>query len=148
MKIYIGSDHNGYALKQGLSDYIRALGYEVVDEGGDNKHPEDDFPQFASRVVMAIKSSDDPDPRGILICGSGQGMCMAANRYKGIRAIICDTVVEAKMGRNDDDSNVLCLPARLMESDQAQDVVKAWLETSFAGAARFKRRISELDQLG
>ena len=75
-------------------------------------------------------------------------MCMAANRYKGIRAIICDTVVEAKMGRNDDDSNVLCLPARLMESDQAQDVVKAWLETSFAGAARFKRRISELDQLG
>lgn len=148
MKIYIGADHNGFDMKSGLVEYLRRNNYEVVDEGDERRDPEDDFPQFASRVVMAMKASDDPDPRGILICGSGQGMCMAANRYKGIRASLCDSVVEAKMSRNDDDANVLCLPARLIKEGRAEQVVKAWLETGFAGAARFRRRIAELDELG
>lgn len=148
MKIYIGADHNGFDMKTGLVEYLRRNGYQVVDEGDERRDPEDDFPQFASRVVMAMKASDDPDPRGILICGSGQGMCMAANRYKGIRASLCDSVVEAKMSRNDDNANVLCLPARLIKEGRAEQVAKAWLETGFAGAARFKRRIAELDELG
>jgi ribose 5-phosphate isomerase B len=148
VKIYIGADHNGFGLKKQLKDYLHRGGYDVYDEGDTALNPEDDFPTFASQVVMAIKGSNDPDPRGILICGSGQGMCMAANRFKGIRASLCDTVQEARMGRNDDDSNVLCLPARLIEEGQAEQVVMAWLQTGFSGAARFKRRIAELDLLG
>lgn len=148
MKVYIGADHNGFGLKKQLKDFLRRGGYDVVDEGDERLDPDDDFPQFASRVVAAIKASDDKDPRGILICGSGQGMCMAANRYRGIRASLCDTVAEAKMSRNDDDANVLCLPARLIQQGDAEQVVVTWLETSFAGAPRFKRRIAELDELG
>jgi ribose 5-phosphate isomerase B len=148
MKIYIGADHNGFEMKSLLLEELTAGGYSVVDEGDKELRPEDDFPQYASRVVMAMKSSDDPDPRGILICGSGQGMCMAANRYKGIRASLVWSVDEAHASRNDDDANVLCLPARYMSEGDAVKIVSAWLATPFAGAPRFKRRIKELDKLG
>lgn len=148
MKVYIGADHNGFGLKRQLKDHLRRSGYDVVDEGDERLDPDDDFPQFASRVVAAMKASDDKDPRGILICGSGQGMCMAANRFRGIRASLCDSVVEAKASRNDDDANVLCLPARTIQEGHAEQVTLTWLETAFAGAPRFKRRIAELDELG
>src|SRR6185503_6776328 len=107
MIVYIAADHNGYAMKEELQELLTRAGYQVVDEGNETLAPDDDFPQFASRAVMAMRASDDTDPRGILICGSGQGMCMAANRYKGIRASMAWTVEEARAGRNDDDSNVL-----------------------------------------
>lgn len=147
MKIYIGADHNGFDMKESLEEELTRAGYVVVDEGGERK-PEDDFPTFAARVVAAMKASDDKDPRGILICGSGQGMCMAANRYRGIRASLVWSLEEARASRNDDDSNVLCLPARYIHTKQAIALVEAWLSTPFAGATRFKRRIRELDQLG
>lgn len=148
MKIYIGADHNGFDLKRVLLETLAANGYTVVDEGDTERKPEDDFPQFAARVVAALKASDDDDPRGILICGSGQGMCMAANRYKGIRASLVWSMEEAYASRNDDDSNVLCLPARYMSTEDAIKLAEAWLATPFAGAPRFKRRIKELDKLG
>jgi ribose 5-phosphate isomerase B len=148
MKVYIGADHNGFAMKQELVEELTRAGYQVVDEGDTQLKPEDDFPQFAARTVAAIKSSDDSDPRGILICGSGQGMCMAANRFKGIRASLAWSVEEATAARNDDDSNVLCLPARYIDISEAIKLAEAWLATPFAGDARFKRRIQELDQLG
>lgn len=147
MKIFIGSDHNGFAFKQQLTAYLRRSGYEVVDEGDKKPDPADDFPQFASRVVTALLAGNDDESRGILICSSGQGMCMAANRYKGIRASLCWNADEARAARNDDDSNVLCLPSRFISQEQAQTIVHAWLNTSFAGATRFKRRIRELDEL-
>ena len=74
------------------------------------------------------------------LCGSGQGMCMTANRFKGIRASLCWDITEAHAARNDDDSNILCLPARYMSSELAESIAKIWLDTAFAGAARFKRR--------
>ena len=148
MKIYFGADHNGFDMKRELIEKLALAGYSVIDEGDDQLKPEDDFPQFASRVVAAIKASDDQDPRGILICGSGQGMCMAANRYKGIRASLVWSLEEAHASRNDDDSNVLCLPARYMSVGDATKIAEAWLVTPFAGAPRFKRRIKELDKLG
>lgn len=148
MKIFIGADHNGFAMKTHLTRELKRAGYDVVDKGDKELKPDDDFPQFASRVVSAIKASDDKDPRGILICGSGQGMCIAANRYKGIRASLVWDVDEAHAARNDDDSNVLCLPARSMGNIEAVRVAEAWLATPFAGATRFKRRIKELDELG
>lgn len=149
MKVYIGADHNGFELKKSLSDYLQKNGYEVVDEGGVSLAPEDDFPQFASKVVNAMRGDQDPSQaRGILICGSGQGMCMAANRFKGIRAALAYDQEEARTARNDDDSNVLCLSARTMSFDKSVGVLHTWLMTPFAGANRFKRRIQELDQLG
>jgi ribose 5-phosphate isomerase B len=147
MKIYFGADHNGFALKGQLIDYLKRNGYEVEDDGDTELSPEDDFPQFASKVVLAIKASTDSDPRGVLICGSGQGMCMAANRHKGIRACLCESEIEVQMSRNDDDANVLCLPARLIQEGKAERLLQVFLDTGFAGAARFKRRIAELDQL-
>lgn len=146
--IYIGADHNGFAMKVALSAALQKSGYTVIDEGDDILQPEDDFPQFASKVVVAMKADGDVNARGILICGSGQGMCMAANRHKGIRASLIWNVHEAHAARNDDDSNVLCLPARSISNEEAAAIAEAWLQTSFAGAPRFKRRIAELDQLG
>ena len=148
MKIYIGADHNGFELKAKLTEALTRAGYDVVDEGDKQLKPEDDFPQFAERTVRAIQASKDQDPRGILICGSGQGMCIAANRFKGMRASLVWSVEEARASRNDDDSNVLCLPARYIQTDEALRIAEAWLATPFAGAMRFKRRIHELDQLG
>ncbi len=148
MRIYIGADHNGFALKQELIVLLKKLGHEVVDEGDAMLDPADDFPQFAAKVVQDLRADKDPEARGVLICGSGQGMCMAANRFKGIRASLVWDVAEARMSRNDDDSNVLCLPARVLETDEAESIVSAWLTTAFAGAPRFKRRIQQMDALG
>jgi len=148
MKIYIGADHNGFDYKARLTAYLQQNGYEVVDQGGENRDPEDDFPQFAGRVVQAMRGDAEPVTRGILICGSGQGMCMAANRFKGIRAALAWDQEEARASRNDDDSNVLCLSARYLDFDKTVGIVHTWLMTPFAGAPRFKRRIQEMDDLG
>lgn len=147
MRIYIGADHNGFEFKKFLSNFLRRGGYEVVDEGDDKLNPDDDFPQFAGRTVSALLADSDKEAKAILICGSGQGMCIAANRFKGVRASLCWDLREARMARNDDDSNVLCLPARLIDEAQAQAIVATWLSTPFAGAPRFKRRIQQLDEL-
>jgi ribose 5-phosphate isomerase B len=147
MKIYIGADHNGFAMKAELIDYLRRIGYDVVDEGAAALQPYDDFPQFAGHVVKALLTSSDKDARGILICGSGQGMCMAANRFKGIRASLVWDIQEARAVRNDDDSNILCLPARILKTERANMIVNTWLTTPFADATRFKRRIKEMDGL-
>lgn len=148
MKIFMGADHNGFELKHTLSEALTRAGYDVVDEGDAQRKPDDDFPVFAARVVHAMRASEDDEPRGILICGSGQGMCIAANRFKGIRASLVWDVGEAHAARNDDDSNVLCLPARSINANEAIKIAEAWLAMPFAGATRFKRRIRELDQLG
>lgn len=147
MKIYIGADHNGFHLRNNLVAYLQKAGYIVVDEGDQSLDPNDDFPIFAQKVVTDILASDDSDARGILICGSGQGMCMAANRFNGIRAMLGYDRESVKAARNDDDANVLCLPATLFEKDGANVLVETFLNTPFAGAARFVRRIQELDQL-
>lgn len=148
MKVYIGADHNGFEMKAKLSQELTNAGYDVIDEGDKALTPDDDFPQFAERVVRAMQGSSEPQPLGILICGSGQGMCIAANRFKGIRASLVWDIEEARASRNDDDSNILCLPARYINVAEAIRLAEAWLSTPFAGAARFKRRIHELDSLG
>jgi ribose 5-phosphate isomerase B len=148
MRIYIGADHNGFEYKTRLVEYLKRAGYEAIDEGDVKRSPDDDFPQFAGRVILAMRGDAEPITRGILICGSGQGMCMAANRYKGVRAALCWDQEEARAARNDDDSNVLCLTARYTDFDKTIAIVHTWLMTPFAGAPRFKRRIQEMDELG
>lgn len=148
MKIFVGADHNGYTLKADLIERLVKRGYEVIDEGDKDLKPDDDFPVFATRVVSGLISTDDPDARGILICGSGQGMAIAANRFKGIRAALVWDAQEAKMSRNDDDSNVLVIPSRIISQANSEAILDTWLETPFSGAPRYIRRIKELDNLG
>lgn len=147
MRIYVGADHNGYDFKQKLSELLRKNGYMVVDDGNKKLDPEDDYPQFGARVAHALLADSDEESRGILICGSGQGICIAANRFKGIRASLCWSEAEAHAARNDDDCNVLCLPSRYLSLEEAETITLTWLTTPFAGAPRFKRRIRELDEL-
>jgi ribose 5-phosphate isomerase B len=152
MKIYLGSDHNGFALKNHLVAYLQSNGYDAVDATHTRLDPQDDYPQAAGYVVSAMSADDNfhdsQEVRGILICGSGQGVCIAANRFKGIRASVCTDAYAVRAGRNDDDVNVLCLPSRTIDKTEVEKLVQMWLATPFAGADRYKRRIRELDQLG
>jgi ribose 5-phosphate isomerase B len=145
MKIFIGADHNGYELKEKLEEYLRSQGHEVVDKGNTDLQPDDDFPMYAAQVASEVLANENS--RGVLLCGSGQGVCMAANRYKGIRASLVWDNDEAHSSRNDDDANILCLPAKKLNFEQAKPLVETWLETPFAGSARFARRIKQMDQL-
>lgn len=145
LKVVVAYDHNGYDLKDKLIAFLRRRGYLVSDLGGKNLDPNDDFPEFAARAVHQVLLNDQT--RAILICGGGQGMCMAANRFKGIRASVLWDAREAKMTRNDNDANVCCLPGRLVTDNDAlwQDIVTTFLETPFAEAVRFKRRNAQID---
>lgn len=149
MIIYIGSDHLGFYLKEKLFAYLVKHGYEVEDVGGQTLDPNDDFPEFAQAVAFKIIGSEDNDPRGILLCGGGQGMAMASNRFKGIRASVIWDAYEAKMTRNDNDSNVLCLPSRILENNDSawEGIVETWLNTPFADAVRFRRRNAQMDEV-
>jgi len=147
MKIYLGADHNGFDFKKGIAQFLHNAGYEAVDVSGPDFNKDDDFPQFASKAVSALLSDADKTSKAILICGSGQGMCMAANRFNGIRASLCWNLEEARAARNDDDSNVLCLSSSYSSLDDLKPIIMAWLNTPFAGAPRFVRRIQQLDKL-
>lgn len=149
MKIYLGADHGGFHLKETIEDYLKKSGYEVVDEGNHELDPEDDYPQFAAKVAASVLASDDSDPRGIIICKSSQGVAMAANRFKGIRASVVWDAYEARLTREHNDSNVLCLSGRLMQDNPAlwQGILETWLGTPFSRAARHHRRVRELDNL-
>lgn len=148
MKIFLGADHQGYHLKEKIEAYLAKRGYDVEDVGANELDPNDDFPQFAQIAATRLLGEEEKDDsRAILVCGGGQGMCMAANRFKGIRASMVWDSFEAKMTRRDNDSNVLCLPARVLDDDAElwKDIVDTWIATPFAGLARYKRRNDDLD---
>lgn len=149
MNIYLGADHQGFYLKEKVFAYLAKHGYDVYDVGGKELDPADDFPDFAQMAVIKLIGDDSKDPRAILICGGGQGMAMAANRFRGIRASVIWDAYEAKMTRHDNDSNVLCLPSRILEDneDAWEGIIETWLNTPFAGAARYKRRNAQIDEL-
>lgn len=150
MKIFLGSDHNGFRLKEEVFAYLAKRGYDVEDVGDKELDPDDDFPQFAQMAALKVLGEEEAaQSRAILLCGGGQGMCMAANRFRGIRASVIWDEHEAKMSRNDNDSNVLCLPARVLENKTAdwQKIIDTWLETPFADAPRFRRRNAQIDEV-
>ena len=145
MKIYLGSDHGGFDWKHKIHEYLVKHGYDVEDVGPKTMDPEDDYPEFAQAVALQVIGSDDDDPRGILICRGGQGMAIAANRHPGIRASVIQTAHQAKMTRDDNDSNVLTLPADEIEWDQVPGIIETWLSTPFSQAPRHIRRLKEID---
>lgn len=149
MKIFLGSDHNGAHLKSDVFAYLSKNDYDVEDVGDRVLDKDDDFPEFAAEAAIKVIGSEDEDPRAILLCGSGQGMAMAANRFSGIRASVIWDAFEAKMTRNDNDSNILCLPARILEhTTDWRGIIETWLSTPFAGAERYRRRNRQIDELG
>lgn len=149
MKIYLGSDHGGFHLKEQVFAYLSKRGFDVEDVGGKELDPHDDFPEFAQIAALKILADEKGSARAILLCKGGQGMCMAANRFRGIRAIVAWDAQAAREGRDDNDSNVLCLPSRVIEHDGVdwRDIIDTWLSTPFAGAERYRRRNRQLDEL-
>ena len=144
MKLVIGSDHAGYALKTGIGDFLRSLGHEVLDVGAFNENPSD-YPDFAEAVGRAVL--DGKAERGVLICGSGVGASVAANKVAGIRAGMCHDTYSAHQGVEHDDINVLVLGARVIGVMLAQDLVKAFLGAKFTHEERHVRRVGKIKAL-
>lgn len=151
MRVYLGADHQGFFLKNKVRDYLTKAGYQITDYSNEELDPDDDFPKYAKLAAKRVVDEKDDTDVAILVCGGGQGMCMAANRIKGVRAIVASSVEDATYGRNDNDANVLCLPARVLDREYNiplwRDIVDAFMNTPFAGAERYIRRNQELDQL-
>lgn len=148
MKIYLASDHAGFELKNALREHlVHKLACEVEDLGPDTLNPDDDYPHFAYRVTTKMLGDEDPNVRGVMICGSGQGMAIAANRVRGIRAVVAWNEEEARASRNDDDANVLALASRFINQEEAFKITETFLATKFSQAPRHIRRIQEIESL-
>jgi ribose 5-phosphate isomerase B len=143
MKIAVGADHAGFALKEKIGEWLKNQGFEVQDAG---THSADsvDYPDYARKVGEIVGRKDAE--MGILVCGSGIGMSIAANKVAGIRAAAVTTVHEAQMSREHNNANVLTLGARILSEDLALKIVERWLHTPFAGG-RHQRRVEKISQL-
>ncbi len=137
MKIAIGCDHGGIDLKETVIRVVEDLGHQVDDQGCQNSDSVD-YPDFAKSVCAKVQAGQCE--RGILLCGTGIGMSMVANKFTGIRAALCQEIFSAKMSREHNDANVLCMGSRIVGTGLAAEVVRAWLITEFAGG-RHQRRI-------
>lgn len=142
-KIWIGADHAGFELKQKLVTELRRLGYEPVDAGPKVLDPGDDFPDYAKPVAAAV--SEGEAKRGVLTCGTGLGMSYAANRYPHVRAAVVWTPEIAALSRKHNDANILVLPSRFMNDQQAMDILHTFLDTGFEGG-RHERRVEKIER--
>jgi ribose 5-phosphate isomerase B len=143
MKIAIGSDHGGFELLQKIKEFLTEKGYEYEDLGASSIDALDDFPQYAFKIAKAV--AEKKFDRAILMCGTGVGMCIAANKVKGIRAAMCNDLFTAKMSREHNDANILCMGGRVVGPILAEEIVETWLETEFLGD-KYKRRIEEVNE--
>ena len=146
MKIYIGTDHAGFELKEELKKFLEDLGCEVDDKGAYEFNKEDDYPDFILPVVKAVAEdiARDLDSRGIVIGGSGQGEAIVANKVRKIRAAVVYDEYSARMSREHNDANIVSLGTRTLSADKAKKLVKLWLETPFSNEERHKRRIEKI----
>ena len=142
--IYIGSDHAGLPLKKEIVGHLEKGGEKVVDLGVFNSEPPADYPDIAQEV--AEKVAENHGAKGILVCGSGIGMCMAANKIRGVRAAVCESIGTAEMSRKHNDSNILCLGGRVLPGDLAMKMVDAFLATKFEEEERHIRRVQKIDK--
>jgi ribose 5-phosphate isomerase B len=142
MKVAVACDHGGYPLKVGVIEELRGLGHEVTDLGGDGSNPLDDYPDYAEAVAKAIRAGQAE--RAVLICGSGAGASVAANKFRGIRAATCHDSFSARQCVEDDDVNVLCLGARVVGPSLANELVRDYVNARFSGAERHRRRVGKI----
>lgn len=146
MTIYIAADHNGYEMKNELVTWLKEEGHEVTDLGPNQLDEADDYPDYGISVAKAVAKSPDQH-RGILLCGSGVGMDIVANKVAGIRAALIHDKAIAAAARRDDNVNVLALGADYINLEQAKEVVTAWLTTPFAAEERFIRRLTKIAKI-
>jgi ribose 5-phosphate isomerase B len=144
MKVALGSDHGGFYLKKVMARFLAEKGYEVLDLGAHTQDPSD-YPDFARAVAKAILSKKAE--RGILICGSGVGASVAANKFPGIRAAVCHDTFSSHQGVEDDEMNVLCLGERVIGPELAKEIVLSFLSARFSGAERHIRRLTKVEEI-
>ncbi|MBI4032540.1 RpiB/LacA/LacB family sugar-phosphate isomerase [Candidatus Berkelbacteria bacterium] len=142
--IYLGADHAGFEMKEQLKQFLSQAGHQVEDFGAPSLVPDDDYPQYALAVAERVAST--PESRGILLCGNGQGVCIAANKVAGIRAVSSWNPDHAATTRADDDANVLCLAARHLDQSALESIATAWLATPFSAEERHTRRIAQITE--
>jgi ribose 5-phosphate isomerase B len=142
MRVAFGSDHAGWPLRARILRELSAGGHELVDCGPAEMVPGDDYPDVAAAVARAL--GDGRADRGVLVCGSGVGACIAANKVPGIRACMCHDSFSARQGVEDDDMNVLCIGARVIGEELAADLLREFLAARFSGAERHARRLSKV----
>lgn len=142
IKIYIGADHRGFELKNHLIEKLQLHNYEVIDLGAYEFNPNDDYTDIALKV--ALKVAKEKNSRGILLCGSGIGVCITANKVKGIRAGCSENLEIIKKAREDDDINILCLPADFLSQEEAFALVDIFLNTEFKSEEKYLRRIKKI----
>ena len=145
MRVYIGADHAGYEMKEELQDYLKGVGYEVTDLGTFSSDSVD-YPVIAREV--AEKVFENEGARGILVCGSGEGMCMTANKTKGVRAALADNPERASAAREHNDANVVCIGARFTDFEVAKQIVDTFLTTEFSSEERHQRRVDLIESKG
>ena len=142
MRLALGADHNGYELKGILIPWLQDLGHDIVDRGAHLLDPGDDYPDFSTAVAEAIISGNAE--RGILICGSGVGACITANKVTGIRACLCHDTYTSRQGVEHDGMNVVCIGARVIGEEVAREVLRSFLAAAFIPEERFQRRLNKL----
>jgi ribose 5-phosphate isomerase B len=142
LRIALAADHGGFVLKTSLIPWLETLDYEVLDLGADIFDSTDDYPDFAEDIAEAIISGKAD--RGILVCGSGVGAGIAANKFPGIRAGLCHDTYSAHQGVEHDDMNVLCLGGRIIGIELAKELVSAFLNARFVGTEKYLRRVNKL----
>ncbi len=143
--IYIGADHAGWEMKSHLEEYLKNKGYSVIDMGNKDLVEDDDYPDFGYAVAKRVVT--DTDSKGIVICGSAQGVCIVANKVKGVRAATAFNKNVATTSRTDDDSNILCLPGLHLSQTDALEIAETWLETNFSGEQRHVRRLEKVSEI-
>lgn len=144
MKVFLASDHAGFRLKEWLKDRLNRWGHDVVDLGAKRFSSRDDYPRYA--LNAARKVSRVPESRAILICGSGVGMEIVANKVRGVRAVNVWSTAIAKKSRQHEDTNILCLSSWFLARSDVEAIVRTWLKTSFSRARRHQRRVRQISR--
>ncbi len=145
MKIAIGSDHAGFELKENVKRFLQEKGCKYRDFGAEDIDPQDDYPEYGRKVAEAVASGEYE--RGIVICGTGMGVAISANKVPGIRAAACYTVDMARISREHNDANVLALGGRIVAKELASEILTVWLETPFSEEERHVRRIKQINDI-
>ena len=142
MRIALGADHAGFELRDNIARVLADLGHDVEDMGAHTYDPQDDYPDFARLVATAV--ADGSVERGVLVCGSGVGASVAANKVVGVRAAMCHDTYSAHQGVEHDDMNILCLGARIIGDELAREIAGSFASAKFSGEERHKRRLGKL----
>jgi ribose 5-phosphate isomerase B len=150
MKIVLSSDHAGYEINKGLTNYLKTKGYEISNMGPSEYNSKDDYPDFVAPAMKALQKEpgyENSQARAVCLCRNGVGVCVTANKYKGIRAGLCFNKLQTQYARTDDNINVLCLPVDYISDEDILEIVDVFLETEFSALPRHERRIDKIKLL-